>query len=149
MTQVVFKIQLPVNLQLNALLVLTLTRISRRAGIKAPQMFCMSIYFYEHTFYITFPSWLYTLFLMIDGNFKLKLKDKGISDAFLGSGWAYFVNNEKFQAYLQDHADDDQPEVGGISLYMYTSDSISSFRLIPALQNTKLFLMPISIRRVI
>ena len=48
---------------------------------------------------------------MVDANFKLKLKDKGISDAFLGSGWAYFVNNQTFGTYLEDHLDDPQPEV--------------------------------------
>ena len=48
---------------------------------------------------------------MVDANYKLKLKDKGISDAFLGTSWAYYVHNDKFQAYLQDHLDDVEPEV--------------------------------------
>lgn len=47
---------------------------------------------------------------MVDANFKLKLKDKGISDAHLGSGWAYFVEESKFKSYLQDNSDD-QTEV--------------------------------------
>ena len=45
---------------------------------------------------------------MVDANFKLKLKDKGIPDAHLGSGWAYFVEDKKFNSYLSDHADDQQ-----------------------------------------
>lgn len=47
---------------------------------------------------------------MVDANFKLKLKDKGIADTHLASGWAYFVDDKKFQAYLQEHSGD-QSEV--------------------------------------
>ena len=54
--------------------------------------------------------WLYTLFIMVDGNFKLKLKDKGIPDAHLAPGWAYFVEDSQFKSYLEDHAGD-QTEV--------------------------------------
>ncbi|KZT35076.1 hypothetical protein SISSUDRAFT_991001, partial [Sistotremastrum suecicum HHB10207 ss-3] len=44
--------------------------------------------------------WLFTLFLAIDANFRLKLKDRGISkDPELGSGWAYFVEH---QSYLEE-----------------------------------------------
>ena len=50
--------------------------------------------------------WLYTLFIMVDANFKLKLKDKGIPDAHLGSGWAYFVKDDEFESYLQAHSGD-------------------------------------------
>lgn len=41
---------------------------------------------------------------MVDANFKLKLKDKGVPDQPLGSGWAYFVREDKFESYLLDHA---------------------------------------------
>ena len=41
---------------------------------------------------------------MVDANFKLKLKDKGISDQHLAPGWAYFVDDEKFQAYLDKNS---------------------------------------------
>ena len=45
---------------------------------------------------------------MVDANFKLKLKEKGIPDAHLGSGWAYYVEDSKFKSYLNEHADDQQ-----------------------------------------
>lgn len=41
---------------------------------------------------------------MVDANFKLRLKEKGIKDAHLASGWAYFVKDETFQAYLEQHS---------------------------------------------
>ncbi|THH18836.1 hypothetical protein EUX98_g8889 [Antrodiella citrinella] len=47
--------------------------------------------------------WLYTLFLMVDANFKLKLKDRGIQDIELAPGWAYYVNESKFQAHIDEH----------------------------------------------
>ena len=58
--------------------------------------------------------WLYTLFLMVDANFKLLLKDKGIEDIELAPGWAYFVNDEKYQAHLNAHhtKHGDKVEVG-------------------------------------
>ena len=49
-------------------------------------------------------SWLYTLFLMIDANFRLKLKDRGINDTFLGPGWAYIVEDSKFKEHLEEFA---------------------------------------------
>ncbi|KZT31986.1 hypothetical protein SISSUDRAFT_994515, partial [Sistotremastrum suecicum HHB10207 ss-3] len=46
--------------------------------------------------------WLFTLFLAIDANFRLKLKDRGDSkDPELGSGWAYFVEHA---AYMREIA---------------------------------------------
>ncbi|KAF9782109.1 hypothetical protein BJ322DRAFT_1009547 [Thelephora terrestris] len=40
--------------------------------------------------------WLYSLFLAVDANFRLKLKDRKIHDPEIGSGWAYFVENKKY-----------------------------------------------------
>ncbi|KAK7687212.1 hypothetical protein QCA50_009717 [Cerrena zonata] len=48
--------------------------------------------------------WIYTLFLMVDANFKLKLKDKGLADTHLANGWGYFVNDDKFKEYLQTYS---------------------------------------------
>ena len=45
-------------------------------------------------------SWLYSLFLAIDANFRLKQKDRAIRDPELGQGLAYFVNMVKFQKLL-------------------------------------------------
>ena len=65
-------------------------------------------HFYPHT---TSPNdlfrWLYSLFLAMDANFRLKLKSRGIQDPELGSGLTYFVNNEKFDSHLQNHVGED------------------------------------------
>ena len=34
----------------------------------------------------------------IDANFRLKLKDRGVTDSEFGPGWAYFLNDEKYKA---------------------------------------------------
>ena len=49
-------------------------------------------------------SYIYTQFLAVDGNFKLRLKDPE-----LAPGWAYFVEEEKYQDFIKDYVD--QPEV--------------------------------------
>jgi hypothetical protein len=53
--------------------------------------------------------YLYTQFLAIDANFKLRLKERGINDPELSPGWAYFVQEEGYQNFIKDHVD--QPEV--------------------------------------
>jgi len=55
--------------------------------------------------------WLYSLFIAIDANFRLKLKTRGIKDPELGSGLAYFVNNEKFEAHLKSRVDENEVSV--------------------------------------
>ncbi|EIN08641.1 hypothetical protein PUNSTDRAFT_68926, partial [Punctularia strigosozonata HHB-11173 SS5] len=44
--------------------------------------------------------WLYALFLAIDANFKLKLKDRSIQDVRFGSGWSYFVDSEEYLKHV-------------------------------------------------
>jgi len=53
--------------------------------------------------------YIYTQFLAVDGNFKLRLKDCGITDPELAPGWAYFVEEEKYQTFIKDYVG--QPEV--------------------------------------
>ncbi len=48
--------------------------------------------------------WLYTQFLAINANFRLKLKDRDVSDMELAPGWAYFVNEEEYQSVLTSAA---------------------------------------------
>ncbi|RDX40145.1 hypothetical protein OH76DRAFT_1423890 [Lentinus brumalis] len=47
--------------------------------------------------------WLYTLFLMLDANFRAKCKARGLDDYELGPGWSYFVEETKYQAHLKRH----------------------------------------------
>ncbi|KAH9914777.1 uncharacterized protein BXZ73DRAFT_92737 [Epithele typhae] len=44
--------------------------------------------------------WLYTLFLMMDGNFRAKLKDRGLDSITLSQGWSYFVETNSFTRFI-------------------------------------------------
>jgi hypothetical protein len=51
----------------------------------------------------TFCRWLYTCFLAVDANFRLKLKRRGINDPEIGSGWSYFVESEKYNEHVSQN----------------------------------------------
>lgn len=59
---------------------------------------------------------------MVDANFKLKLKDKDIPDTYMGSGWAYFVEESKFKSYLLDHLEDQTEVIVDFIFYTLTSN---------------------------
>lgn len=43
------------------------------------------------------------MYVMLDANFRLKSKDRNIqNDPSLGSGLAYYVEEEQYQQYLKD-----------------------------------------------
>ena len=46
-------------------------------------------------------SWLNTLYLSMDANFKLKQKARGFNDPPLSNGLAFMVPNGKLQAHLE------------------------------------------------
>ena len=70
------------------------------------QSVCPFLMFMPHPMTIH-RRWLFSLFLAIDANFRLKLKSRGIKDPELGSGLAYFVNTAKFEAHLKNHTNED------------------------------------------
>ena len=41
--------------------------------------------------------------IAIDANFRLKLKERSITDPEFGPGWAYFVNDEVYKAEISKH----------------------------------------------
>jgi len=43
---------------------------------------------------------LYSYFLAVDANFRLKLKNRGIKDPETGSGWSYFVGNKDYDKHI-------------------------------------------------
>ena len=47
-------------------------------------------------------SWLNTLYLSMDANFKLKQKERGFSDPPLANGLAYMISNDMLKAHLAD-----------------------------------------------
>jgi hypothetical protein len=56
---------------------------------------------------LTIPyRWLYSLFLAVDANFRLKLKDRKIQDPEIGSGWAYFVETNRYLEHISQSTDD-------------------------------------------
>jgi len=63
---------------------------------------CVCIYLlfscsgWSHLFF----RWLYSCFLAIDANFRLKLKSRGINDPEISSGWSYFVGNEQYSKHI-------------------------------------------------
>ncbi|OJT05532.1 hypothetical protein TRAPUB_3648 [Trametes pubescens] len=46
--------------------------------------------------------WIYTLYLMMDANFRCRCKDRGLDGVSLAPGWSYYVDDQKFQDYLQN-----------------------------------------------
>ncbi|KAF9515809.1 hypothetical protein BS47DRAFT_1371940 [Hydnum rufescens UP504] len=48
-------------------------------------------------------KFLYSLTLAIDANFRLKNRFIRCSDRSLGSGWAYFVENQEYKKYIAQH----------------------------------------------
>jgi len=101
-----------VSSQLNALLAHTLIAICQPIG---NQMIPKGMWYSIISFSINISlssichRFLYTQFLAIDGNFKLCLKEHGITDPELAPGWAYFVEEGHFQNFIKDYVD--QPEV--------------------------------------
>jgi len=55
--------------------------------------------------------WLYSLFIAMDANFKLKQKSRDIKDPEFGSGLAYFVNIEKFKEHLKHNVCENEVRV--------------------------------------
>jgi hypothetical protein len=49
--------------------------------------------------------WLYSLFIGIDANFKLKRKNisSAKADPSLSWGWSYFVEETKYKSFLDEH----------------------------------------------
>jgi hypothetical protein len=88
------------HLQLSARHVRIQARIYRTAGKQNRNPNGTSKSVHSNIKYSHYHRWIYALFLAIDACFRLKLKDRGIDDARLGSGWSYFVNNEEYHAHL-------------------------------------------------
>ena len=50
-----------------------------------------------------FSRWLYTSFIAVDANFRLKLKRRGINDLEFGSGSSYFVENKGYIQHVSKY----------------------------------------------
>ena len=61
---------------------------------------------------------LYSLYIAVDGNFKLKGKERNLTDVELMPGWAAYVPELEYQAHLANYVD--QPEVSTIHIMLFT-----------------------------
>ena len=55
-----------------------------------------------------FLSWIYAQFIALDANFRLKLKNRQISDPELGSGWFYFVENSAYSRHVKQNLHEEE-----------------------------------------
>ena len=76
------------------------------------------LFLITHHLLTTHRRWLYSLFIAIDANFRLKLKACGIKDPELGSGLAYFVNAGKFGAHLKSRVDEEEVSISDLFLFV-------------------------------
>lgn len=72
-------------------------------GIKLQVMKCELYALYYDDRLLTSLRWLYGMNIAIDANFRLKLKARGVIDPEFGSGWSYFVDDEKYKAEIAKH----------------------------------------------
>lgn len=89
---------LPWNAQPVLIQVATYLRIGIRP-LRIPSM-CLILLPPHYKQSKLFLRWLYSYFLAVDANFRLKLKSRGISDPEIGSGWSYFVRNEQYSKHI-------------------------------------------------
>ena len=68
---------------------------------------------------LTIHRWLYTLFLMMDANFRARCKDRGFDDIELAPGWAYYVEEQAYLAHVTMRAN----EKDLVSVYYSMSQS--------------------------
>ncbi|KAF7965003.1 hypothetical protein HWV62_1144 [Athelia sp. TMB] len=55
-------------------------------------------------------AWIFTLYLAMDANFRLKLRDRKIkNDPVLGPGWAYFVDNPPYKKLMASSGPQEEP----------------------------------------
>ncbi|PPQ81721.1 hypothetical protein CVT24_003406, partial [Panaeolus cyanescens] len=56
----------------------------------------------------TAAAFLYTLFVAIDANFKLKQKDRGLDDVDLAPGWGAFVQQQPYMEHINRNLDEQE-----------------------------------------
>ena len=66
------------------------------------------------------PRWLYSYFLAVDTNFRLKLKSRGIADPEIGSGWSYFVESKQYHQHVSQKTTDIEVGLFGFSVPIIT-----------------------------
>ena len=73
-------------------------------GDRGTSVVCLTC-FHIRVLFNYFVDFLYTLFLAVDVNFKLKGKDRGIDDLELAPGWASFIKEARYQKHIVQYVD--------------------------------------------
>ena len=55
---------------------------------------------------------MYTQFIALDANFRLRLKNRKINDPELASGWFYFVENSAYTDHVATHTNQEEVRCG-------------------------------------
>lgn len=103
----------------NAQLVLTLAATFLRAG-RMPLRLLSKYHpqFFPSDYYQSMFRWIYALILAIDANFRLKNKDRNITnDVPLGDGWAHWVPEEPFMDYVGGYGYQEEVSTASSSVY--------------------------------
>jgi hypothetical protein len=69
----------------------------------------LSLLFSWLSYLFCYSRFLYTLYIAIDGNFKLKGKERGLQDVELMPGWGAYVPEAEYKSHIANYVD--QPEV--------------------------------------
>ena len=106
---------------LNARLVLIRVEIFLKTGIRLLRIISTCLTFFPAFLRLSklFPRWLYRYFLAVDANFRLKLKNRGINDPEIGTGWSYFVESEEYNKHITQNTV--ETEVGSFRFFILTS----------------------------
>lgn len=59
--------------------------------------------------------YLYTLFMAVDANFRLKLKNRKLADVSLSPGWGYYVAEDEYKKYLNERVNDNEVSIFPVS----------------------------------
>ena len=72
---------------------------------------------------LSLRRFLYALFIAVDGNFKLKGKERNLKDVELMPGWGAYVPQDEYQTHIANYVD--EPEVSNSVIYLniqYSTD---------------------------
>jgi hypothetical protein len=92
------------NMQLNVRRVLILEEIFHSTGKMLPGHFGSAHITAVFLLLTSLSRWLYAVNLMINADFRLKNKVRGIkNNPLLGDGWGHWAPEGPYQAYIQEY----------------------------------------------
>jgi hypothetical protein len=79
------------------------SKFAERVAVGRTSFVCLTIFVIRLK--LNLCRFLYTQFLAVDANFKLKGKDRGIKDLDLTPGWASFVDDGRYHEHIAQYVD--------------------------------------------